>query len=176
MTTNLSESPSQQQQLVLAVKAAQRSLALLVPRVRESVQRFARGARALAADMDGKHDLATVIRQQPGRQIVRDGLADVRHWTHDCGCYDRDPRERGWCSPAWDRVDAAVLALAVSSPLSIRALRQLAIDFLELPVVEHVAQHEDVVGVGVAWLRTAEALTVCSVPVDVARRLGGEES
>lgn len=155
-----------------AAQRAAHAIVLLHDAVCRVGPTLARAVRAARADLSGKHDLATVIRQQPGRQIVRDGLADVRHWAHDCGCYDRDPLERGWCPPAWERVDAAVLDLATRSPLSVRALRQLVIDFLELPAVEHLAQHEDVVDVAVAWLRAAEGMTVRGVPGDAAGRLG----
>lgn len=40
------------------------------------------------ATFEGKHDLADVIRTEPGRAIVREGMPDVYHWLRECRCYD----------------------------------------------------------------------------------------
>lgn len=47
-----------------------------------------RAVRSVRADLEGKHELADVIRTEPGRAIVREGMPDVYHWLRECRCYD----------------------------------------------------------------------------------------
>lgn len=39
------------------------------------------------AEFAGYHELADVIREQPGREAVREGMSDVLHWLRECKCY-----------------------------------------------------------------------------------------
>lgn len=52
--------------------------------VTRGVQGVKRSLRSLSLELAGQSDLAQVVRDRPGRAIVREGMADVLVWLGEC--------------------------------------------------------------------------------------------
>lgn len=68
------------EQQVAAIKPMLLDFTIDVRPMIRALNEVDRQMRAWAASRRGQKHLAAVIREQPGRQIVREGMADVLEW------------------------------------------------------------------------------------------------